>query len=150
MTITSPIEILLAEDNPADVRLIREALRETNSPNHLEVATDGDQILDILRERARSHTLPDLIILDLNLPRKSGREVLEIIKKDPVLGRIPVIVLTTSNSATDVASVYDLRGNCYVQKPDDFEELVQIIKSIEHFWQSIAKLPPKSDVVGPL
>jgi two-component system, chemotaxis family, response regulator Rcp1 len=148
MTATAPIEILLVEDNPADVRLIKEALRETNSPNHLQVATDGEQILDILRERSLSNTLPDLIILDLNLPRKSGHEVLAIIKKDPILGRIPVIVLTTSNSASDIASVYDLRGNCYVQKPDDFEQLVQIIKSIEHFWQSIAKLPPKADAVS--
>ena len=143
---TDPIDILLVEDNPADVRLLKEALRETNSPNRLQVATDGEQTLDILRERSLAMNLPDLIVLDLNLPRKSGHEVLQEIKKDSSLRRIPVIVLTTSTDANDIASVYDLSGNCYVQKPNDFDKLVDIVRSIEHFWHSVAILPPKARV----
>lgn len=142
---TTPINILLVEDNPADVRLVKEALRETKSPNHLQVATDGEETLRILRELSDAMKLPDLIVLDLNLPRKSGREVLQEIKNDACLKRIPVIVLTTSADANDIASVYDLSGNCYVQKPNDFDRLVDIIRSIEHFWHSIALLPPRQE-----
>ncbi|MEZ5325194.1 MAG: response regulator [Verrucomicrobiales bacterium] len=148
-SIDRPLDILLAEDNPADVRLLKEALRETGNPNCLQVGVDGEQTLEILRERSLKHSLPDLIILDLNLPRKSGCEVLDIIKNDAVLRRIPVIVLTTSTDANDIASVYDLRGNCYVQKPDDFDQLVQIVRSIEHFWYSTVLLPPQAHVVSP-
>jgi CheY-like chemotaxis protein len=140
-----PIEILLIEDNPGDVRLTQEALRESKVINNLTVVADGVQALDFLRQTGRyaGATRPDLILLDLNLPRKDGREVLEEIKADPNLKRIPVVVITSSSLEEDVLRTYNLHANCYISKPVDFEQFVAVVRSIEDFWMGIVKLPPK-------
>jgi two-component system, chemotaxis family, response regulator Rcp1 len=139
-----PIEILLVEDNPGDVRLTREALRDSKLHNNLSVVEDGAEALAFLR-REGSYTAaprPDIILLDLNLPKLSGREVLQEIKKDEVLRRIPVVILTTSDDEQDILASYDLHANCYITKPVDINRFVTIVKSIENFWFSIVKLPP--------
>lgn len=138
------IDILLVEDNPGDVRLTREALRDARIHNRLFVARDGVEALDFLYRRGEHAEVPrpDLILLDWNLPRKNGREVLEEIKVDPVLRRIPVVVLTTSQAEEDVLRAYDLHANCYIPKPVDLGRFMQIVKSIESFWLSVVKLPP--------
>jgi chemotaxis family two-component system response regulator Rcp1 len=140
------VEILLVEDNPGDVRLTREALRDSKLRNHLTVAEDGIEALAVLRKEGQysSVATPDLILLDLNLPRKSGREVLAEIKADPILRHIPVVVLTTSSADKDIIDVYDLQANCYVVKPVGLNEFITIVRSIEDFWLSIVKLPPGS------
>ncbi len=140
-----PIEILLIEDNPGDVRLTQEALREGKIINNLNVVSDGVQALDFLRQKGRyaGATRPDVILLDLNLPRKDGREVLEEIKEDPELKRIPVVVITSSSAEEDVLRSYNLHANCYISKPVDLEQFVAVVKSIEDFWMGIVKLPPK-------
>ena len=140
------VEILLVEDNPGDVRLTKEALRDSKLRNHLIVAEDGIEALAVLRKEGQhaSVATPDLILLDLNLPRKSGREVLAEIKADPILRHIPVVVLTTSSADQDIVDVYDLQANCYVVKPVGLNEFITIIRSIEDFWLSIVKLPPGS------
>lgn len=140
-----PIEILLIEDNPGDVRLTQEALREGKIINNLNVVSDGVQALDFLRQKGRyaGATRPDVILLDLNLPRKDGREVLEEIKEDPELKRIPVVVITSSSAEEDVLKSYNLHANCYISKPVDLEQFVAVVKSIEDFWMGIVKLPPK-------
>ncbi|HYE99933.1 MAG TPA: response regulator [Planctomycetota bacterium] len=141
--IGKPIEILLVEDNPGDVRLTREVLKETKVRNALHVVGDGVEALAYLR-RQGSHakaSRPDLILLDLNLPRKSGREVLADIKNDPDLRRIPVVVLTTSKAERDIVSSYDLHANCYIMKPVDLEQFITVVKAIEGFWLTIVKLP---------
>ena len=140
------VEILLVEDNPGDVRLTREALRDSKLRNHLIVAEDGIEALAVLRKEGQyaSIATPDLILLDLNLPRKSGREVLAEIKADPILRHIPVVVLTTSSADQDIVDVYDLQANCYVVKPVGLNEFITIVRSIEDFWLSIVKLPPGS------
>jgi CheY-like chemotaxis protein len=142
-TIGRPIEILLVEDNPADVRLTVEILKETKVRNTLTVAADGVEALDLLRRNGRyTHaTRPDLILLDLNLPRKDGRQVLAEIKADPVLRLIPVVILTSSKAEEDIAKSYSLYANCYVTKPVDLEQFVKVVKSIEDFWLTIVKLP---------
>ena len=140
-----PIEILMVEDNPGDVRLAQEALRDAKLRNHLNSVKDGVEALAFLR-RDGSYSAaprPDLILLDLNLPRKDGREVLAAIKDDPDLRRIPVVVLTTSSDERDVLEAYDLHANCYVVKPVDLEQFITIVKSIEDFWFEIVKLPPE-------
>lgn len=139
------IEILLVEDSPGDVRLTQEVLREGKVHNHLNVVVDGVQALAFLRKEApyRHMPVPDLILLDLNLPRKNGREVLKIIKADEKLKRIPVVVLTTSRADEDVLQAYDLHANCYVTKPIDLDQFIQVIRSIEEFWLTIVKLPPE-------
>ncbi|MBI4213388.1 MAG: response regulator [Chloroflexi bacterium] len=137
------VEILLIEDNPGDVRLTEEGLREGKIRNHLSVAADGIEAMAFLRRQGRhaGAPRPDLILLDLNLPRKNGREVLGEIKSDPDLRRIPVVVLTTSSADQDIMASYDLAANCYVTKPVDFDAFVEVVKSIEEFWFSIVKLP---------
>jgi chemotaxis family two-component system response regulator Rcp1 len=140
-----PIELLLVEDNPGDVRLTKEALREGKVRNHLHVAADGVEAMAYLRREgphAQAHQ-PDLILLDLNLPKKSGREVLAEIKADPELRRIPVVILTVSKDEEDVLKSYNLHANCYITKPVDLEQFLEVVKSIEDFWLTVVMLPPK-------
>jgi CheY-like chemotaxis protein len=134
---TRPVHILLVEDNPGDVRLTMEALKESRFPTTLHVVNDGVEALHYLR----SNAAPDLILLDLNLPRRSGREVLTEIKADPELRRIPVMVLSTSRSEVDVQFSYDHHANCYIQKPMELDRFFDTVRSIEHFWCSVASLP---------
>ena len=138
-----PIEILLVEDNPGDVRLTQEALGEAKVRNNLAVARDGVEALEYLRRQGpfESAVRPDLILLDLNLPLKDGREVLAEIKADPELRRLPVVVLTTSTAEKDILESYNLHANCYISKPVDLEQFVGIVSSIEDFWLTIVKLP---------
>ena len=140
-----PIQILLVEDNPGDVRLTIEALKEGKVSNNLSVARDGVEALSFLR-REGSHgnaARPDLILLDLNLPKKDGREVLAEIKEDSRLRRIPVVVLTTSKAEEDILRTYDLHANCYITKPVDLEQFISVVRSIDDFWLSVVRLPPK-------
>jgi CheY-like chemotaxis protein len=139
------IDILLVEDSPGDVRLTREALQEGKVLNELKVVSDGVEALDYLFQRGshRDATRPDLILLDLNLPKKDGREVLAEIKADQHLKRIPVVVLTTSLAEEDVVKSYNLHANCYIAKPVDFDRFIQVVKSIDAFWLSIVRLPPE-------
>ena len=138
-----PIEILLVEDNPGDVRLTREALAEAKVRNNLAVANDGVEALAYLRREPphEAATRPDLVLLDLNLPRKDGREVLAEIKADPDLRRLPVVVLTTSTAEQDILESYNLYANCYITKPVDLDQFLGIVTSIEDFWLTIVKLP---------
>lgn len=141
----NPIEILLIEDNPGDVRLTIEGLKEAKVYNNLHVARDGIEALSFLR-REGPHSdapRPDLILLDLNLPRKDGREVLAEIKRDEALKRIPVIVLTTSQDEEDIFKTYDLHANCYITKPLDFEQFMHVVQSVEDFWLSVVTFPPE-------
>jgi two-component system, chemotaxis family, response regulator Rcp1 len=137
------IEILLVEDNPGDVRLTREVLKEGRIHNTLNVVGDGAEALDFLRRRgAHADAKPqDLILLDLNLPKMNGREVLAAIKEDPDLKHVPVVVLTTSSAEADVLSAYELHANCYITKPVDLNQFVKVVQSIEDFWLSIVRLP---------
>ena len=139
------IEILLVEDSPADVLLTREAFEQNKILNSLHVAEDGVQAMDFLHKRGAyaSAPRPDLILLDLNLPRKNGREVLAEIKADPELRKIPIVVLTTSSAEEDILKAYDLNANCYVVKPVGFDNFMEAIHSIRHFWFSIVTLPPE-------
>lgn len=143
MTIGQSVEILLVEDNPGDVRLTIEALKEAKLVNRLNVVADGVEALEFLRRQGRfaQAPAPDLVLLDLNLPRKDGREVLEEIKNDATLRTIPVVVLTTSRAEEDVLRAYNLHANCYITKPVDFGQFMHVIKSIECFWLEIVKLP---------
>lgn len=138
-----PIEILLVEDNAADVRLTIEALREGKVQNHLSVARDGEEAMSLLLREGPfvDATPPDLILLDLNLPKKDGREVLAEIKAHPVLRRIPVVVLTTSSAEADILESYSLHANCYITKPVDLEQFVKVVRSIDDFWLTIVCLP---------
>ena len=138
-----PIEILLVEDNPGDIRLTQEGLKEGKIFNNLSVVKDGIEALAFLRREGEyaDAPRPDLILLDLNLPRKDGREVLSEIKTDPSLRRIPVVILTTSRAEEDIIGTYNQHANCYIIKPVDFEQFVNVIKSIENFWLTIVKLP---------
>jgi CheY-like chemotaxis protein len=138
-----PIEILLVEDNPGDTDLAREALREAKVNNHVHAVADGVEALQFLRrqERFADAPRPDLILLDLNLPRKDGREVLKEIKADRDFRRIPVVVLTTSKLEQDVIKAYNLHANCYIIKPVDFEQFLRVVKDIESFWLTVVKLP---------
>jgi len=138
-----PVEILLVEDNPGDVRLAVEALRGCGGSHNLNVVGDGVEALAYLRgeQEYEGKPRPDLILLDLNLPRKDGREVLAEIKVDRALRRIPVVVLTTSDAESDVRKAYDLSANCYITKPVGLEEFVTVMKSIQYFWSVVARLP---------
>ncbi len=138
-----PVQILLVEDNPADVRLTLEALKEGRIVNNLSVANDGVEALEFLRKLGKYASAPsvDLILLDLNLPRKDGREVLAEIKADEELKRIPVVVMTTSKAEEDILRSYSLHANCYVVKPIDFDKFIEVVKAIEDFWVSIVTLP---------
>lgn len=141
-----PIEILLVEDNPGDVRLTKEAIKEGNISNNLYVVGDGIEALDFLRKKGIYGNVPrpDIVLLDLNLPRKNGREVLAEIKADALLKSIPVIILSTSEAENDVLKSYELNANCYVTKPVDLDDFMNVVKSIEDFWLSIVKLPTKA------
>lgn len=138
------IEILLVEDNPGDVRLTKEALKEAKVGNNLHVVEDGVAAMQFLNREGEFNEVPrpDLILLDLNLPKKDGREVLEEIKADDSLKTIPVVVLTTSHAEEDIVRSYNLHANCYVTKPVDLDQFIRIVKSIEDFWLTIVKLPP--------
>lgn len=140
-------EILLVEDNPADVRLTREAFADARVLNHLRVAKDGVEALAILRQEGDylNEIRPDLILLDLNLPKKDGRDVLAEIKSDPRLRRIPVVVLTTSRAEADILRSYDLHANAYVAKPLGFQDFLAAVRSVERFWLTIAALPHASE-----
>ena len=140
-----PVEILLVEDNAGDVRLAREGLRECKLLNNLSVADDGVKAMAFLRrEGEHAHApRPDLIMLDLNLPRKDGREVLKEIKEDEKLKRIPVVILTTSKAEGDIVKSYSLHANCYVTKPLAIEQFIEVVQAIETFWFTIVELPPR-------
>jgi len=139
-----PIDILLVEDNPGDVRLTEEALKEGKVWNRLSVARDGVVALEFLRREGTfaGAPTPDLILLDLNLPRKDGREVLGEIKEDTKLRNIPVVILTTSKAEEDILRSYRLHANCYITKPVDLEQFMNVVKAVEDFWLCIVKLPP--------
>ena len=138
-----PIEVLLVEDNPGDVRLTQEALKEGRIISHLNVVPDGIEAMEYLCHRGKysNSPRPDLILLDLNLPRKNGREVLQEVKADPDLRRIPVMVLTTSTAEQDLHKAYNLHANCYITKPVDLDQFMNVVRSIEHFWFHIVTLP---------
>lgn len=143
-TTTDSIEILLVEDSPGDVRLTVETLKEGNLRNRLNIVWDGVEAMDYLRKRGNftNAVTPHLILLDLNLPRKDGREVLAEIKSDDVLKRIPVVVLSTSDDVRDVTESYNLHANCYIKKPVNLNEFIEVLKSIENFWLTQVILPP--------
>jgi two-component system, chemotaxis family, response regulator Rcp1 len=138
-----PIEVLLVEDNPGDVQLTQEAFSEGRVVNRLSVVRDGVEASDFLWRRGQfaKAPRPDLILLDLNLPRKNGRELLEEIKADPNLRRIPVMILTTSRAEQDLKKAYNLHANCYIAKPDGLDQFMDMVRSIEHFWFNVVTLP---------
>ena len=140
---TRPVDILLVEDNPGDVRLTQEALKESDVLNTLHVAVDGVEALAFLHREGNYEDAPrpDIIFLDLNMPRKDGREVLAEIKADEDLCRIPVVILTTSEAEEDILRSYDLHANCYITKPVDLEQFIEVVATIQGFWLSMAKLP---------
>jgi len=140
-----PIEILLVEDSPGDVRLTKEALKESKVTNHLTVAEDGVEAMSLLRCECEYEDAirPDLVLLDLNLPRKDGREVLAEIKTDEDLKSIPVIILTNSKMEEDIVRTYNLHGNCYISKPVDLDQFLNVVRTIEEFWLSIVTLPSR-------
>jgi chemotaxis family two-component system response regulator Rcp1 len=139
-----PIEILLVEDNPGDARLAMEALKEAKVRNELHWVKDGVQAMEFLRRQGEyaDTPRPDVILLDLNLPRKDGREVLAEVKGDEQLRRIPVVILTISADEQDILRSYDMHANCYITKPLDLDQFMQVVRSIEDFWLEIVKLPP--------
>jgi CheY-like chemotaxis protein len=143
----SPIEILLVEDSPADVRLTREALKEEKLHMNLHVVGDGVEAMQYLRKEGKyaKAVRPDLLLLDLNLPKKDGREVLQEIKSDDQLKTIPTVVLTVSKAEEDVLKTYNLHANCFITKPLDLNQFSRVVKSIKEFWLTIVKLPPNGD-----
>jgi two-component system, chemotaxis family, response regulator Rcp1 len=140
-----PVEILLVEDNPGDARLTREALAQSKVRNNLHHAKDGEEAVAFLRRQGPYANVrtPDLVLLDLNLPRRDGREVLEDIKKDPALKHIPVVVLTSSEAEEDILRSYRLHANCFITKPVDLEQLTKVVQAIEQFWFTLVRLPPE-------
>jgi len=144
-TQAEPVEILLAEDNPGDAKLTRKALEQGNIINNLHVVTDGVEALEYLRREGEyaDKPRPDLMLLDLNMPRKDGREVLEETKTDADLRRIPVVVMTSSEAEEDIVQSYDLHANAYLTKPIDFDGFLDVVRSIEEFWLSVVKMPPE-------
>jgi two-component system, chemotaxis family, response regulator Rcp1 len=147
---TRPIEILLVEDSPSDTELTLEALRDFKVRNHVSVVEDGVQAMQFLRRQGpyAEAPRPDMILLDLNLPRKDGREVLAEIKADDHLQSIPVVVLTTSRADQDILRAYQLNANCYIQKPVDFNQFLEVVRSIESFWLFVVTLPPAPKTGG--
>lgn len=139
------VEILLIEDNPGDIRLVKEVFKDAKLHNNLQVALDGEEAMKMLRQEGEYFKAPrpDLILLDLNLPKKNGREVLREIKEDESLKCIPVVILTTSNAEEDLIETYKLDANCYITKPVDLDEFIKVVKSIQNFWLEIVKLPPR-------
>jgi len=144
-TFGRPVEILLVEDNPGDVGLTRETLKDSKLLNHISVVEDGVEAMAFLRLEGKyaKATRPDLILLDLNLPKKDGREVLAEIKTDEQLRRIPVVILTTSSAEQDILEMYDLHANCFITKPVNLDQFTTVVKAIEEFWFTIVKLPPE-------
>lgn len=142
----SIVEILLVEDNEADIRLTRESIKEAKIHNNLYVTRDGEEAMEFLYKKGdyKDAVTPDLILLDLNLPKKDGREVLKEIKKDKTLSHIPVVILTTSEAEKDIIKSYKLHANCYVKKPMGIDQFVEVIKAIENFWFTIVKLPSEA------
>ncbi len=140
-----PIEILLVEDDPGDVLMTREAFEDYKIANRLSVVSNGEDAIAYLRRQGRfaDAPTPDLVLLDLNLPRRDGREVLADIKSDPSLRRIPVVILTTSDAEEDVIAAYDLHANAYVRKPVDFEQFVSAVRAIDDFFITVVRLPPR-------
>lgn len=140
-----PIEILMVEDNPGDVRLTMEALKEGKVRNHMHIAADGEEAMRFLRrqEPYGQAPRPDLVLLDLNLPKKNGREVLAEIKRDADLKRIPVVILTVSKAEQDILKSYNLHANCYITKPVNLDQFLTVVKSIENFWLTVVMLPPR-------
>ena len=144
--IIKPVEIFLVEDSQGDIDLIREVLEESKLKNTLTVAVDGEEALNYLKRKGRyaNATRPDLVILDLNLPKKDGREVLAEMKSSPDLKSIPVVIMTTSREEEDILNMYNLHANCYITKPIDFMQFIKVVRSIEDFWFTIVKLPSKT------
>jgi CheY-like chemotaxis protein len=142
-SIGRPIEVLLVEDSPGDVRLTREALKEGKIRNNLSHVPDGVEAMAFLRHEGQYADVPkpDIVLLDLNMPRKDGREVLAEMKADARLKRIPVVVLTTSEAEQDILKTYDLHANCYITKPVDLDQFISIVRSVENFWLQLVKLP---------
>jgi chemotaxis family two-component system response regulator Rcp1 len=140
------IEVLLVEDSPGDVRLTREAFKDAKMHINLHVASDGAEAMAFLgREGEHANSVrPDLILLDLNLPKKDGREVLAELKQNPILKSIPVVILTTSASETDIQGSYEQHANCYITKPVDLEGFLKVVRSIDNFWLSVVRLPAKT------
>jgi two-component system response regulator len=145
MTTVEPLQILLVEDDPGDVELTRESLSDSKLAINISVAGDGVEAMAFLRKEGEYSTAvtPDLILLDLNMPRKDGREVLAEIKADDSLKMIPVVILTTSSAETDIVKSYDLGANCYVTKPVGFDQFTKVVDAIEGFWFTVVKLPTK-------
>ena len=145
MNTNKAIDILIVEDNPGDARLIKEVLNDSKILNSLHLVRDGVETMDFLQKKGNysGAKTPDLIILDLNLPKMDGREVLAKIKNDEQLKRIPVVIMTISQAEEDIIKSYNLHANCYVTKPIDLDQFIKVIKSIEDFWFTIVKLPPK-------
>jgi len=143
------MEVLLVEDNPGDVRLTQEALRDSNISLRLHVVPDGEAALNYLRKENSyaDATRPDLILLDLNLPKRDGRQVLKDVKSDPHLRQIPIVILTTSRAEQDIVAAYTLYANCYIQKPVDLNKFLEIVRAIEDFWLTIVALPPAPKTV---
>lgn len=137
------VRLLLVEDTPSDVRLMREGFRETQFQLNITVATDGAQAIQILEEMKNSQSLPDLIVLDLNLPKKNGREVLAEVKADPILKHIPVLVMTSSHDEQDISAAYELNANCYIRKPMNLPDYERVIHAIEEFWFTTVTLPER-------
>ncbi|MDP1552761.1 MAG: response regulator [Methanobacteriaceae archaeon] len=148
INIGKPIEILLVEDNEGDVGLVEEVFEESKMKNILHVAEDGEEALQFLHKEGKFKDVPrpDMILLDLNLPKKDGREVLEEIKSDDNLKRIPVVILTSSSAEKDIIKMYDLHANSYITKPVDFEQFIKVIRTIEDFWLEVVKLPSKNQL----
>jgi len=138
-----PIDILLVEDNPGDVRLTQEAFKEGKMRNNFFVVRDGVEALDFLFKKGEFNNVPrpDIILLDLNLPKKDGQEVLEVIKADENLRQIPVVILTTSKAEEDILKTYNLHANCFITKPVELEEFMRVVKTIEDFWLTVVRLP---------
>jgi CheY-like chemotaxis protein len=138
-----PVEILVVEDSPADARLLQHALRETKVPHRMHLVSNGQDAIDFLyrRETFEKASKPDLVLLDLNLPKKSGHDVLHDVKEDPELKAIPIIVLSSSGSAQDVQKAYNLHANCYLTKPTELDEFFELVRVLEVFWMEFARLP---------
>lgn len=141
------VEILLVEDNPGDIRLTTEAFKNAKIANHLHIARDGEEAVQFLHKEKpfEDVPVPDIILLDLNLPKLDGREVLEIIKQDAALRHIPVVILTSSEAEIDVIQTYHLHANCYIVKPVDFDKFLSVISTINDFWLTVVKLPPRTE-----
>jgi chemotaxis family two-component system response regulator Rcp1 len=140
----TPIKVLIVEDNPGDVELAKEALRETSLTLDLHVAEDGEEALHVLRNEGPEAPRTDLVLLDLNMPKVSGHEVLEEMKNDPELRLIPVVVFTSSSSREDIEAAYDRYANCYITKPGDLDDLMDVVRAIETFWLTVVRLPRRT------